>query len=248
MAFNGNSPLFKHLQVDVNSDPETLSPPQPLDHNNDRGSSVLAWLNYEIFRKDCLDRKLKRHHITGIAFSGAVGIGIFNTSGEILALGGPVGALLAFIFAGLVIFSVMRCLAEMVSVRPVAAPLIDFPHTFVDEALGFTVGVMYWLANCVSMVTLTIATAMFTQYWESSFGITAATFILLLALFLMNACGVELYGRMEWVFKWLKIALLLGLILLMILIKAGGESEMLPYTVMPKLMLCDNSRTWQSGQ
>ncbi|KAL8644904.1 MAG: hypothetical protein Q9226_007537 [Calogaya cf. arnoldii] len=52
------------------------------------------------------------------------------------------------------------------------------------------------LANCMSMVTLTIAAAMFTQYWESSFGITAATFILLLALFLMNACGVELYGRM----------------------------------------------------
>jgi len=38
----------------------------------------------------------------------------------------------------------MRCLAEMVSVRPVTAPLIDFPHTFVDEALGFTVGIMYW--------------------------------------------------------------------------------------------------------
>ncbi|KAL8888603.1 MAG: hypothetical protein Q9215_003993 [Flavoplaca cf. flavocitrina] len=144
MAFNGNSPLFKHLQVDVNSDPETLSPPRPLEDNNDKGSAVLRWLNYEVFRKDCLDRKLKRHHITGIAFSGAVGIGILQTSGEIIALGGPVGALLAFVFAGLVIFSVMRCLAEMVSVRPVAAPLIDFPHTFVDEALGFTVGVMYW--------------------------------------------------------------------------------------------------------
>ncbi|KAL8838573.1 MAG: hypothetical protein Q9205_001848 [Flavoplaca limonia] len=223
MAFNGNSPLFKHLQVDVNSDPETLSPPRPLEDNNDKGSAVLRWLNYEVFRKDCLDRKLKRHHITGIAFSGAVGIGILQTSGEIIALGGPVGALLAFVFAGLVIFSVMRCLAEMVSVRPVAAPLIDFPHTFVDEALGFTVGVMYWLANCMSMVTLTIAAAMFTQYWDSSFGITAATFILLLALFLMNACGVQLYGRMEWVFKWLKFALLFGLILLMILIRAGGE-------------------------
>ncbi|KAL9028095.1 MAG: hypothetical protein Q9180_007224 [Flavoplaca navasiana] len=144
MAFNGSSPLFKHLPVDVNSDPETLSPPRPLEDNNDKGSVVLRWLNYEVFRKDCLDRKLKRHHITGIAFSGAVGIGIFQSSGEIIALGGPVGALLAFIFAGLVIFSVMRCLAEMVSVRPVAAPLIDFPHTFVDEALGFTVGVMYW--------------------------------------------------------------------------------------------------------
>lgn len=46
---------------------------------------------------------------------------------------------------------------------------------------------------------------MFTQYWESSFGVTAATFLLLLALFLMNACGVELYGRMG---KWLSEPLL----------------------------------------
>ena len=43
----------------------------------------------------------------------------------------------------------MRSLAEMVSVRPVAAPLIDFPHTFVDEALGITVGIMYWLVSCL---------------------------------------------------------------------------------------------------
>ncbi|KAL8681430.1 MAG: hypothetical protein Q9186_002435 [Xanthomendoza sp. 1 TL-2023] len=222
MAYNRNNSLFKHLDhVQTDHDPEAMGPPKLLDNADDRGSGVLGWLNYEVFRKDCLDRKLERHHITGIAFSGAVGIGIFQTSGEIIALGGPVGALLAFIFAGLVIFSVMRCLAEMVSVRPVSAPLIDFPHTFVDEALGFTVGIMYWLANCMSMVTLTIAAAMFTQYWESSFGITAATFVLLLALFLMNACGVELYGRMEWVFKWLKISLLVGLILLMIMIKAG---------------------------
>ncbi|KAL8627765.1 hypothetical protein Q9189_006534 [Teloschistes chrysophthalmus] len=62
---------------------------------------------------------------------------------------------------------------------------------------------------------------MFTQYWPSSLGMTSATFVLLLAMFFMNACGVQLYGRMEWVFKWLKIALLLGCIILMILIRAG---------------------------
>ena len=58
-------------------------------------------------------------------------------------MGGPVGALIAFLFAGLIIFSVMRCLAEMASVRPVQGALMDFPSTFVDEALGYTVGVMY---------------------------------------------------------------------------------------------------------
>ncbi len=81
---------------------------------------------------------------SGIAFSAAVGIGLFQTSGEIIAIGGPVGALLAFIFAGIIIFSVMRSLAEMVSVRPVKGPIMDFPEVFVDEALGFTVGIMYW--------------------------------------------------------------------------------------------------------
>ena len=136
------------------------------------------------------DRKLKRRHITGkssdkyciksadqlgIAFSGAVGIGLFSTSGQTIALGGPVGALLAFFFAGLVMVSVMRCLAEMVSVRPVKGAIMDYPGVFVDEALGFAVGLLYRLvrrimlgnvallnngnrcANCMSVVTLTVA-------------------------------------------------------------------------------------------
>ncbi|KAL9584770.1 MAG: hypothetical protein Q9203_004530 [Teloschistes exilis] len=211
MAPRGSNPLFSHftrdIRVEITSDPETQVQERS-NNTSGRDPGVLGWLSHEVFRRDCLDRKLERHHITGIAFSGAVGIGIFTIPGEIIALGGPVGALLAFIFAALVIFCVN-------------APLIDFPHTFVDEALGFTVGIMYWLANCMSMVTLTIAAAMFTQYWPSSFGMTSATFVLLLAMFFMNACGVQLYGRMEWVFKWLKIALLLGCIILMVLVRAG---------------------------
>ena len=80
----------------------------------------------------------------GIAFSGAVGTGLFQTSGQIIAMGGPVGALIAFLFAGLIIFAVMRSLAEMASVRPVSGAIMDYPDVFVDEALGFAVGLMYW--------------------------------------------------------------------------------------------------------
>ena len=54
------------------------------------------------------------------------------------------GALLAYLFAGLTIFAVMRSLAELASVRPVAGAIMDFPDVFVDEALGFAVGLMYW--------------------------------------------------------------------------------------------------------
>ncbi|MCJ1265707.1 Cationic amino acid transporter 2 [Lobaria immixta] len=184
--------------------------------------TVVDWLFRGLFAKDCLDRRLKRHHITGIAFSGAVGIGLFQSSGEIIVLGGPVGALLAYIFAGLVVFSVMRSLAEMASVQPVRGALMDYPHTFVDEALRFAVGVMYWVANCMSTVVLTSAATMCTQYWGSGFSVGSATFVLLLGIALMNACGVRLYGNLEWAFKWLKILLIVGLGIVMIAILAGA--------------------------
>ena len=42
----------------------------------------------------------------------------------------------------------------------------------------------------MSMVTLTVAAAMFTQYWGPGFGVAPATFVLLLVIVLMNASGV----------------------------------------------------------
>lgn len=37
----------------------------------------------------------------------------------------------------------MRSLAELVSILPVVGALMDYPDRFVDEALGFAVGVTY---------------------------------------------------------------------------------------------------------
>lgn len=84
------------------------------------------------------------------------------------------------------------------------------------------------LANCMSMVTLTIAAAMSSQYWGPGFGVTAATFVLLTAMFFMNACGVRLYGNMEWAFKWLKIVQILLVCIVMIAVKAGAGSNKVP--------------------
>ena len=90
------------------------------------------------------DSKTDYHNCTGIAFSGAVGIGLFITCSDIITLCGPVGAVLSFSLAALVTISVMRSLAEMVSVRPMKGALMDYPATFVDKALGVAVGIVYW--------------------------------------------------------------------------------------------------------
>ena len=47
----------------------------------------------------------------------------------------------------------------------------------------------------MSMVTLVMAAAMYTQYWGSeNMAIAPATFVLLFCLIFMNACGVRVSG------------------------------------------------------
>lgn len=127
--------------------------------------------------------------------------------------------MISFVVAGLIVIAVMRSLAEMVSVRPLSGALIDFPYTFVDPALGFAVGIMYWLvslfllemsglksashsiAQCLSMATLTSAAARVADNFLPD-GETLAkkrkagiiTGLLLITL-LSNACGVEVKLR-----------------------------------------------------
>ncbi len=57
----------------------------------------------------------------------------------------------------------------------------------------------------MSMVTLTIAGAMFTQFWNPQLNLYVAVFILLTAMLMMNACGVRVrfdtHGRVEMLTK-----------------------------------------------
>jgi hypothetical protein len=96
-------------------------------------SQVNAWnRSYWMFEKIFLARELDRGQITGkcisssqmdllmcfcsaIGFSGTIGIGLFITSGELIAISGSLGCVLAFIFAGVIITGVMKSLAKIVS-------------------------------------------------------------------------------------------------------------------------------------
>lgn len=189
-----------------------------------------VYLAHKLFDKNHLDRSLERRHITGIAFSGTVGVGIFVGSGLIIGIAGPGGCVISYLWAGAVITAIMRSLAEMVSVRPVSGALIDYPHTFVDPALGFAVGASYLLAQCMSMAILTSSAARIAGQFDSQpnrntdderkqkIGIVIGLCVLTL---LSNLSGVKLYGRFERVIKWFKLVLIVGVCVLAIVIRAG---------------------------
>jgi amino acid transporter len=150
----------------------------------------------------------------GIAFSGTVGAGLFVTSGQLITISGSLGYVIAYIAAALIVTGVMRSLAEMVSVRPVSGALIDFPHTYVDPALGFAVGVTYWfvpktnncidaadidpqrLSQCFSMATITSSAARAANSFSDDTSLDKKVIVaIIVGLFLItllsNLCGVK---------------------------------------------------------
>jgi hypothetical protein len=84
-------------------------------------------------------------HIKGIAFAGTVGIGLFVQIGHFVQPNNsPIGCMVVFIVAGAFSLSVMTCLGEMAQLYSIRGRILDYPHRFVHEELGFAVGWIYW--------------------------------------------------------------------------------------------------------
>jgi amino acid permease len=101
------------------------------------------------------ERKLESRHIQmvrnfiplthKIAIGGTIGTGLLVTSGSTLAGAGALGALIAYVIAGISIFFVVTSLGEMATLIPVTGSFSSYASRFVDPALGFAIGWIYWL-------------------------------------------------------------------------------------------------------
>jgi len=98
-----------------------------------------------------LQRGLSGRHLNFIAIGGAIGTGFFIGSGAALAKAGPVGCLIAFVFVGTILWTVMVSLSEMATYLPTAGAFSAYATRFVDPSLGFALGWLYWF-SCRSSV------------------------------------------------------------------------------------------------
>jgi amino acid transporter len=75
-----------------------------------------------------------------IALAGAIGTGLFLGSGKSIRRAGPVGTLLGYSVVGVLVMSVMGCLAEMSALAPISGAFVRHAEFFVDPALSFAIG------------------------------------------------------------------------------------------------------------
>ncbi|ORZ21469.1 amino acid permease/ SLC12A domain-containing protein [Absidia repens] len=195
-----------------------------VEYTNDKGEYADASEDVNPMEPLNLHRQLKNRHIAMISIGGAIGTGLFLGTSKSLASGGPAGLLLGFIVMGTIVFAMMNCLGEMVAYLPVPGGHIKLAERFVSPAFSFAMGWNYWYNWTVVLPTELSAAAVLVNYWIGPDRISNAVWIVifLLVVVVINFFGAKAYGEAEFWFASIKILTIIGLIILGIIIDAGG--------------------------
>ncbi|KAJ5183191.1 hypothetical protein N7492_000807 [Penicillium capsulatum] len=168
-----------------------------------------------------LKRKLKSRHLQMIAIGGTIGTGLFIGSGTAIASGGPVGALIAYIFVGTIVYSVMTALGEIATYIPVPGSFTTYAARLIDPSLGFSMGWIYWFSWASTFALELTATGLIIQFWDQTIPIAIFIAIFWVVIIVINMMPVGFYGEIEFWFSSIKIITVIGFMIFAICMNAG---------------------------
>ncbi|ORX57550.1 amino acid permease [Hesseltinella vesiculosa] len=171
-----------------------------------------------------LHRQLKNRHIAMISIGGVIGTGLFLGTATSLHNGGPAGLLLGYIVMGTIVFCIMNTLGEMIAYLPVPGGHIKLAERFVGPAMSFAMGWNYWYNWVIVLPAELSAASVLVNFWISPEQVSNAAWItiFLVIVVVINFFGARAYGEAEFWFASIKILTIIGLIILGIIIDAGG--------------------------
>ena len=160
-----------------------------------------------------MKRGLKNRHLQMIALGTAVGTGLFYGSTATIALAGPAVSL-SYLIGGIIIFFIVRMLGEMSVEEPVSGSFSYYASKYWGKFPGFLAGWNYWfLYILVSMAELS-AVSIYLAYWFPDLPKWVGVLACLIIITVINLVTVSAYGEIEFWMAFIKIAAIIGMILL----------------------------------
>ncbi|SDP04026.1 amino acid permease [Pseudomonas jinjuensis] len=169
-----------------------------------------------------LKRGLRNRHIQLIALGGAIGTGLFLGSAGVLQSAGP-SMILGYAIGGLIAFLIMRQLGEMIVEEPVAGSFSHFAHKYWGGFAGFMSGWNYWVLYILVGMSELTAVGKYIHFWwpDVPTWVTAAVFFVLINA--INLFNVKAFGETEFWFAIIKVAAIIGMIVLGIFLLVSGK-------------------------
>jgi AAT family amino acid transporter len=160
-----------------------------------------------------LRHQLTAGQITMVAVGGSIGTGLLLGTAAAIELAGP-AVILSFILAAFISWTVALALGELASTHPAAGSFGVYGDLYLNHWAGFISRAGYWLAISVSIGAEMVASATYMQLWLP--GVPAMVWVLAFSAFLlgMNFLSVHNYGRFEFWFAMIKVAVITAFITL----------------------------------
>ncbi|KAM0799394.1 AAT family amino acid transporter [Usnea florida] len=174
--------------------------------------------------QNILHRDLQGRHMQMIAIGGAIGAGLFVSSGGAFQTGGPASVLLGFMIIGGMVYLMMQALAELSVMYPINGAFTMYICRFVDPSIGFACAWEYAISWLTILPFEVSAACNIIHYWPGSTGVNDSAWIvpLLTALVAIQFFGVKGYGEVEFLLSLMKVIACTGFIILGIIIDCGG--------------------------
>jgi amino acid transporter len=169
-----------------------------------------------------LKRKLKSRHLQMIAIGGTIGTGLFIGSGGAIAKSGPAGALIAYLFVGTIIYSVITSLGEMATYIPISGAFTAYATRFIDPSLGFSMGWIYWFSWAMTYALELTATGLIIQYWNPNLSIGIFIGVFWVVITSINMLPVSFYGEFEFWISTVKVLTVMGFLIFGVCVDAGA--------------------------
>lgn len=169
-----------------------------------------------------LHRQLQNRHVAMISIGGAIGTGLFIGTGSALANGGPLSLVLGFALMGLMVWTLMCSLGEMIAHLPIPGGHLALADRFFSPSLSFTLGWSYWYLWSLVLPTELSASALLIGFWTVKIPMAIWIFIFLIIVALINLGGVRLYGEMEFWFSSVKVITIVAVIILGLILDLGA--------------------------
>ncbi|MET3770921.1 amino acid permease [Arthrobacter nitrophenolicus] len=161
-----------------------------------------------------LRRSMGPRHLVMIAMGGVIGSGLFLSSGYTISQAGPLGAVIAYLIGAFVVYLVMACLGELAIAYPVSGAFHIYAARSIGPATGFATAWLYWLCWAVAIGSEFTASGLLMQRWFPNVEVWVWCLVFAAVLFGLNAVSSKFFGEAEFWFAIVKVAAIIGLIVL----------------------------------
>ncbi|WP_095145110.1 MULTISPECIES: amino acid permease [unclassified Pseudomonas] len=172
-------------------------------------------------REHGLRRQLTSGQMSMIAIGGAIGTGLFMGSAYAIGYAGP-SVLLSYAIGAIITLLLMGCLAEMTVAHSTSGSFGAYAEFYVSPLAGFLVRYAYWAAIVLAVGTEVTAVAMYMKYWFANVPEWIWIVSFSSVLIVLNAISVKTFGTFEYWFSTIKIAAIVGFIILAVYVVFGS--------------------------